>query len=79
MRASDYAIMLEKQGGVCAICKQPETFMHPKAKRVARLAVDHCHDTGKVRGLLCAKCNRGLGYFRHNVAYLRNAEEYLNE
>ena len=49
----DYNAMFEAQGGVCLVCRRPPTRKH--------LAVDHCHATGKVRGLLCGPCNTGLG------------------
>ncbi len=65
-----YESMLERQRGVCAICGQP-----PGERR---LAVDHKHDTGTVRGLLCEKCNRGLGLFRDDQALLRAAADYLD-
>lgn len=62
--------MLKKQGGVCAICRQP-------CPRNPRLSVDHCHQTGRVRGLLCSHCNVGLGHFRHDHNRLRSAITYL--
>lgn len=71
-----YEEMLEKQGGVCAICKQPEVTKI-KGQKMWRLAVDHCHETNKVRGLLCGKCNRGLGFFQHDVSLLSTAVKYL--
>lgn len=70
-----YREQLSKQNNVCAICKQPETAVI-KNKRIA-MPVDHCHKTGKTRGLLCTKCNRGLGLFRDNPDILENAIEYL--
>jgi hypothetical protein len=64
-----------KQSGVCAICSQPETtVIHGKQ---VSLAVDHCHDTGKVRGLLCVSCNRGIGMLKHNRDLLQKAIAYL--
>lgn len=68
---SDYDKMLADQGGVCAICLKP-----PGKKR---LAVDHCHDTGIVRALLCGNCNIGLGCFKHNPRLLNVAKNYLIE
>ncbi len=68
---------LEKQDHKCAICEKPES-LEIKGK-VVLLAVDHCHDTGKVRGLLCANCNRGLGHLKHDQLLLLRAVEYLEE
>lgn len=58
------------QNGVCAICKKTCTCGRS-------LAVDHNHKTGKVRALLCSRCNRGLGLFMENPEYLNAAKEYL--
>lgn len=67
----DYIKMHEDQHGVCAICKQPERVKN----RV--LTVDHCHKTGKVRGLLCFDCNTALGKFKDNTELLETAIGYL--
>lgn len=64
------------QNGVCAICKQAEV---DASKRYANLAVDHCHTTGKVRGLLCNNCNRALGLFKDDTIVLAAALKYLND
>lgn len=56
--------------GPCSLCGQPST-------NGKRLAVDHCHESGRVRGLLCDRCNRGLGYFRDQPDLLRLAAAYL--
>jgi hypothetical protein len=69
--AEDYSYMLEQQQGGCAICFQE----NPTGNR---LAVDHNHDTGEVRGLLCSRCNTGLGQFGDNVDNLEAAIDYLN-
>lgn len=69
---SDYNAMLEAQGGVCAICKGTEGM-----QRDVQMAVDHCHATGKVRGILCSHCNRGLGFFKDNIESLKAAIKYL--
>jgi len=72
-----YSSMMKEQGGVCAICGGKETQFTPKTKRRKRLAVDHDHLSGKVRGLLCDKCNRGLGMFKDSKQNLSNAILYL--
>jgi hypothetical protein len=69
---ADYEAMLAAQGGGCAICGAPE----PAAQS---LHVDHCHDTGAVRGLLCFRCNAGLGQFDHDRDRLARAASYLGE
>jgi len=71
-----YDAMLSAQGGVCAICAGPETRTNREgAPRY--LSVDHDHSTGRIRGLLCSTCNRGLGQFNDDVEYLRSAIAYL--
>jgi hypothetical protein len=65
--------MLAEQGGVCAICKGNEI-----TGRGAYFHVDHNHETGAVRALLCPRCNQGLGLFREDRAVLAAAIEYLN-
>jgi hypothetical protein len=72
----DYNRMLEDQNGVCAICKRTET-RKSKLGELWQLSVDHCHDTGKVRGLLCFACNSSLGKFKDSIETLQNAIEYL--
>lgn len=71
----DYNRMLAEQGGVCACCGEPETAS--RDGKPIYLSVDHCHDTSIICGLLCIKCNRGLGYFREDTAYLHKAVQYL--
>jgi hypothetical protein len=73
-----YNIMLENQGGVCAICGDPPTIIHA-GEKVSPLSVDHCHKTGKVRGLLCHPCNMALGLFKDNKDRLRAAAAYLED
>lgn len=65
-----YEIMLKKQGGLCAICSK--VCVSGK-----NLAVDHCHETGKIRGLLCANCNRGIGCFSDKKEIVEKALNYL--
>lgn len=73
-----YNEMLAAQNGVCAICLQPETHANPRHDNPFSLSVDHDHGTGRVRALLCMKCNRGLGNFSDNPALLRAAADYLD-
>ena len=71
-----YNSLLKKQNHVCAICNLPETSKHTNGT-LKNLAVDHCHTTKEIRGLLCDNCNRGLGYFKDNAKSLKTAIEYL--
>lgn len=73
----DYNKMLSDQGGVCAICGNPETRVDKRIDKVSNLAVDHCHDTGKVRGLLCHACNAMLGQSGDSVERLGQGIAYL--
>lgn len=70
-----YDEMHRAQKGLCAACKKPEWVK--QYGTVKRLSVDHCHATGKVRGLLCTRCNRTLGAVRDDPALLRALAEYL--
>ncbi len=77
---SDFKLLSEQQNGVCAICHRPETALRSKGSdEIRSLALDHDHVTGKVRGLLCQKCNKGLGFFEDSLDNLRVAIEYLNK
>lgn len=71
-----YNLMFKKQNGVCYICKCQESRKHQNGK-LQSLSIDHNHFTGKVRGLLCDKCNRGLGFFKHDTKLLNNALLYM--
>lgn len=71
-----YISMLDAQGGVCAICEKPERSAK-KGGRIKDLAVDHDHETGAVRGLLCANCNKGIGNLGDSVDILIAAAAYL--
>ncbi len=68
----EYARLLALQNGTCAICKSVDTGWKHEW-----FHVDHCHETGKIRGLLCNGCNPGLGSFRENPEFLRNAAFYI--
>lgn len=73
----EYAAMFVEQSGVCAICGRAETAQ--LGSTVKRLAVDHSHDTGEPRALLCHICNSIIGYAQDDVALLRAAIEYLEK
>lgn len=72
----DYQQLLQQQGGGCAICgAYPKRVV--KHSNEIRLHVDHDHKTFRVRGLLCGRCNRGLGMFDDSVTKMRNAIRYV--
>lgn len=79
IRVDEYERMFAQQGGVCAICRGHETMASNTVGMVARLAVDHCHATGKIRALLCNQCNRGLGRFRDDINLMEAAVAYLRK
>lgn len=64
----DYRKILKNQNGICAICEEKEDI---------NLAVDHCHKTNQIRGLLCSECNRGLGKLGDTIEGLQKAINYL--
>jgi len=66
----EYDGILLKQNGVCAICERTNKLPKP-------LYIDHNHTTGKIRGLLCATCNSGIGSFEDNILLLSKAITYL--
>ena len=71
----DYDRMLKEQHGVCKLCKgKNNTTRNGKVKR---FAIDHCHKTNEVRGLLCSFCNALIGYARDDINTLQSAIEYL--
>ena len=63
-----YRTMSDTQNDKCAICKD-----------TTKLVVDHCHNTGAVRGLLCNNCNRGIGYLKDNKDNLKSAIDYISQ
>lgn len=72
---AEYQRMFVEQNGVCAICDRPETRQRRGTLRW--LAVDHNHETGAVRGLLCSDCNVMLGYAQDSESRMARAIEYL--
>jgi hypothetical protein len=73
----DYNVMHKDQGGLCAICSNPETRKANHGPWTKRLAVDHCHASGRVRGLLCQDCNTAIGLLRDDAAIAASANRYL--
>lgn len=63
----DYETMLTQQEGLCAICRG----------EMKHIYVDHCHDTGRVRGLLCPRCNSAIGYLAQSDEWFQRAQEYM--
>jgi hypothetical protein len=68
----DKAIQIEEQKGACAICQTDLSVLSPQT-----VHVDHCHSSGKLRGVLCGSCNTGLGMFKDSLALLEQAQNYL--
>jgi hypothetical protein len=67
----EYNRIFEEQEGKCKICETPQSELKK------RLAVDHCHHSGKVRGLICSRCNTGMGNLRDDPKLLEKAKQYL--
>ncbi len=72
-----YEELYTHQNGRCKLCHKIETTINNKTKKVARLSIDHNHQTKAIRGLLCNNCNRALGLFKDNTQTLENAIKYL--
>jgi hypothetical protein len=70
----EYNAMFTAQNGKCAIC-----LSDTETGKWKRFCVDHCHTTGRVRGLLCNECNRGIGLLKDNPTILTNAVKYLTK
>lgn len=71
LSVQDYENLLDSQDCCCAICKKDPTD--------ERLHIDHDHKTGRIRGLLCGNCNRGIGYMKDSIQNLKSAAEYLSK
>lgn len=77
LSAEEYRILYEAQKGLCAICLRQETAINPSGE-LRDLNIDHSHETGEVRGLLCRNCNVALGLFNDSLDILAKATNYLS-
>lgn len=76
LRPADVVTLFKSQAGVCPICGSPIALPGP-ASNTMHVHVDHCHSTGRVRGLLCNQCNLMLGHAKDSIDTLRRAIAYL--
>lgn len=77
MTEDDYLKLVKKYANKCAICR---TNKIPKINRSKKYwCIDHCHKTGKIRGLLCRRCNLALGAFEDSTILLKSAKKYLEK
>lgn len=74
LSVKSYKLLLLRQSKRCAICNRHENFVYR-----GKLDIDHCHKTGKVRGLLCSSCNNILGRCKDSIHVLKMAIKYLNK
>lgn len=76
MTLHDYNLIMQTQNYGCGICGRKENLIHSSGVK-QDFAVDHDHDTGKIRGLLCDLCNKGIGMFKDRSDFLLFAHDYL--
>jgi hypothetical protein len=74
----EYYVIEGRQNGKCDICRKEEN-RKSRSGGIARLCLDHCHETGKVRALLCHDCNTAIGKFKDDIQLLKNAISYLEK
>lgn len=74
-----YQEMYDARDGLCDICGQPETLRTNRSAGKKMLAIDHDHKTKKIRGLLCSRCNAGVGYFGDSIHNIEAALRYLKK
>ncbi len=74
-----YQKMMIEQNNKCKICGNSETKISHFSGKIQHLSVDHCHETGRIRGLLCQACNQGLGHFKDNITLFEKAINYLKK
>lgn len=74
----EYDAIIKSHNGLCAICKTDKGRFDTRTGKKQKLHIDHCHLTGKIRGLLCNKCNIGIGLFNNNIELFKKVIEYLS-
>ncbi len=74
-----YIDLYNKQDGCCWICKTKIQTTNDLSEHRHVARIDHCHKTGKIRGLLCNECNKGLGCFKDDIEFLKQAINYLEK
>jgi hypothetical protein len=75
----DFFELLKLSNNKCSICNKEERNVDIRTGKIYRLSIDHCHTTGKVRGLLCSSCNAGLGYFKDDIDIMKKAILYIKK
>lgn len=75
----EFCFLEQEQNGKCAICDKEETYIDFRTNKIKNLAIDHCHDTGQVRGLLCKKCNTAIGLLGDSSLIVKKALQYLEK
>ena len=73
----EYTRLVDEQKGLCKLCNKPETKLNHMTNQVQPLSIDHCHSTGRVRGLLCNRCNRYIAHTEENFQIIGKIPEYL--
>ena len=74
---NEYNKLLEQQNSACKICRRSE--QNKRNNKISELAVDHCHKTGEIRGLLCGNCNKAIGLFKDDISLLTRTIKYLQK
>ncbi len=77
LSADRYNEMVENQKAKCAICLKPESST--RGGKIKNLAIDHCHETGQIRALLCNGCNTAIGLLKEDIETLEAALKYLKK
>ncbi len=72
-----YESMLESQNGLCKLCGKPEWIKANFSEDIRLLSVDHCHDTGRIRGLLCGNCNTAIGILGDTEQSIERVYKYM--